>query len=126
MVSQEYYLINRDYYLQHSKDYYNKYKEEIKEEARNSYSSLSPEEKQKKIDYSKNYYLNLPEDKKKEIIKKVKDKYHSMSDEQMQKHKEYLKNYQKLYRAKKKQELEYSKKEQCDFDKNAVLTPPKT
>ena len=36
------------------------------------------------------------------------------------------KNYQKMYSAKKKQELENSKKEQGDFDKNAVLTPPKT
>ena len=45
---------------------YNKYKEEIKEEARNRYSSLSPEEKQKKIDYPKNYYLNIPEDKKRD------------------------------------------------------------
>ena len=44
----------------------------------------------------------------------------------MQKHKEYQKNYQKMYRAKKKQELENSKKEKGDFDKNAVLTPPKT
>ena len=49
-----------------------------------------------------------------------------MNDEQMQKHKEYQKNYQKIYRAKKKQELENSKKGQSDFDKNAVLTPPKT
>ena len=48
-----------------------------------------------------------------------------MNDEQMQKHKEYQKNYQKMYRAKKKRELENSKKKQCDFDKNAVLTPPK-
>ena len=43
-----YYLINRDYHLRYAKDYYNKYKEEIKEEARNGYSSLSPEETQKK------------------------------------------------------------------------------
>ena len=49
-----------------------------------------------------------------------------MNDEQMQKHKEYQKNYQKMYHAKKKQELENSKKEQGDFDKNPVLTPPKT
>ena len=49
-----------------------------------------------------------------------------MNDEQMQKHKEYQKNYQKIYRAKKTRELENSKKEQCDFHKNAVLTPPKT
>ena len=32
----------------------------------------------------------------------------------------------KIYRAKKKQVLENSKKEKCYFDKNAVLTPPKT
>ena len=34
-----------------------------------------------------------------------------------------------MYHAKKKQELENSRKEQCDFDKNAVLTlqkPDKT
>ena len=83
MVSQNYNQINRDYYLQYAKYYQIKYKEEIKEEARNRYSSLSHEEKQKKIDYSKNYYLNLSEDKKKEIIKKIKDKYHNMTDEQM-------------------------------------------
>ena len=102
MVSQKYYLINRDNYLRYAKDYYNKYKEEIKAGARNRYSSLSPEEKQKKIDCSKIYHLNLPKDKKKEIIEKIKVKYHSMSDEQTQKHKEYQKNYQKMYRAKKK------------------------
>ena len=101
MVTQKYYLINRDYFLRYAKDYYNKYKEEIKEEARNTYSSLSPEETQKKIDCSKNYYLNLPKDKKKEIIEKIKVKYHSMNDEQMQKHKEYQKNYQKIHPAKK-------------------------
>ena len=43
--------------------------------------------RKKKIDYSKDYYLNLPKDKKKEIIEKIKVKYHSMNDEQMQKHK---------------------------------------
>ena len=40
-----------------------------------------------------------------------------------------IKNIKKMiknYRAKKKQELENSKKEQGDFDKNAVLAPPKT
>ena len=45
-----------------------------------------------------------------------------MSDEQLQKYKEY----QKIYREKKKQDLQNSKKEQGDFDKNSVLTPPKT
>ena len=69
MVSQKYYLINRDYYSRYSKGYYNKYKEEIKECDRNRYNSLSPKEKQKKIDYSRNY-LNLPEHKKKVNVKR--------------------------------------------------------
>ena len=130
MVSRNYYLINRDYYLQCSRDYYNKYKEEIKEEARNRYHNLSAEEKQKKSDYSINYYLNLPEYKQKEkkaqINEKMKAKYHNMSDEEMKKHTEHQKIYQKMYRAKKKQELENIKKVQGDFEKNAVLTPPET
>ena len=114
MVSQKYYLTNGDYYLRHAKDYYNKYKEEIKEFARNRYNSLSPEEKQKKIDYSRNYYLNLPEHKKNEIKEKINEKMkakcHNMSDEEMRKHKEYQKIYQKKYHAKNKLELENSKK----------------
>ena len=113
MFSQKYYLINRDYYSRYSKGYYNKYKEEIKECDRNRYNSLSPKEKQKKIDYSRNY-LNLPEHKKK-VNEKMKAKYHNMSDEDMQKHKKYQKTYPKKYRAKKKQELENSKKAQGLF-----------
>ena len=49
-----------------------------------------------------------------------------MSSEQPQKHKEYQKNYPKKYREKKKQELQSSKKEQGNFNKKAVLKPPKT
>ena len=49
-----------------------------------------------------------------------------MSDEERKKHKERQKIYQKMYRAKEKQELENSKKAQGNFDKNTVLTPPKT
>ena len=64
--------------------------------------------------------------KKQQIRANAKNRYHNMNDEQMQKRKEYQKNYQKMYSAKKKQELENSKKEQGDFDKNAVLTLPKT
>ena len=130
MVSQKYYLINRDYYSRSFKDYYNKYKEEIKEEARNRYHNVSPEEKQKKSEYSRTYYFNLPEYKQNEIKaqinEKMKAKYHNMSDEERQKHKERQKIYHKMYRAKKKQELENIKKAQGNFDKNAVLTPPKT
>ena len=93
MVSQKYYLINRDYYSRYSKGYYNKYKEEIKECDRNRYNSLSPKEKQKKIDYARNY-LNLPEHKKK-VNEKMKAKYHNMSDEDMQKHKKISENLSK-------------------------------
>ena len=49
-----------------------------------------------------------------------------MTDEEIQKHKEYQKNYQKMYHEKKKQELENIKRGQGNFDKNAVVTPPKT
>ena len=56
----------------------------------------------------------------------MKAKYHNMSDEEKKKHKEHQKIYQKIYRAKKKQELKIIKEEEDDFDKNAVLTPPKT
>lgn len=48
-----------------------------------------------------------------------------MTDEKMQKHKEYQKHYQKMYRQKKKQELQNIKKEQANFDQNALLTPIK-
>ena len=56
----------------------------------------------------------------------AKNRYHNMTDEEMQKYKEYQKNYQTLYWKKKKYELENIKKEQGNFDKNAVLTPSKT
>ena len=87
---------------------------------------MSIEEKEKTKGYYRNCYNNLDEDKKKQIRADAKNRYHNMNDEQTQKHKEYQKNYQKRYRAKKKQELENSKKEQGYYDKNAVLTPPKT
>ena len=74
MVSQKYYLINRDYGTRYFKDYYNKYKEEIKEETRNRYHNLSPEEKQKKSEYSRTYYLNLPEYKQNEIKAQINEK----------------------------------------------------
>ena len=40
--------------------------------------------------------------------------------------KQKLKGYQKIYREKKKQELPSIKKEQGNFDKNAVLTLTET
>ena len=49
-----------------------------------------------------------------------------MGDDERKKHKEHQKIYPKKYRAKKKQESENIRKAQADFDKNAVLTSPKT
>ena len=63
---------------------------------------------------------------KAQINEKMQAKYHNISDKEKQKHKERQKIYQKMYREKKKQELENSKKAQGNFDKNVVLTPPKT
>ena len=68
----------------------------------------------------------MSEDVKNKVREKARNKYHAMSDEELQKHKEYQKNYQKIYRAKKRQELENIEKAQGNFDKNTVLTPPKT
>ena len=94
--------LNRDYYLGYQKDLYNNNKEEFKERARIRYNTLSPEEKEKKIDYSKNYYLNLPEDKKNQIREKVKNRYHNRTDEKLQKHQEYQKIIKKLKKRKNK------------------------
>ena len=96
----------------------------------NDYNDITQFERenthQRRIEYSRNRYLNLSEDLKNEVREKARNKYHTISDEELQKHKEYQKNYQKIYREKKNQELQNSKKEQDNFDKNAVLTPPKT
>ena len=109
-----------------NRNYYQANKEKLKEQTKIRYPNKSIEEKEKSKEYYRNWYNNLDEDKKKQIRANAKNRYHNMNDEQMQKHKEYQKNYQKIYRAKKKQELENSKKEEDDFDKNAVLTPRKT
>ena len=95
MVSKKCYSMNRDHYLQYQRDLYNKNKEEIKERARNRDNSLSSEKQQKRIDYSRNRYVNLPENLKNEIREKARNKYHDMSDEELKKYIEYQKNYQK-------------------------------
>ena len=66
--------MNRDHYLQYQKDLYNKNKEEFKERAKNRYNCLSPEKNQRRIDYSTNRYVNLPEDLKNEIREKARNK----------------------------------------------------
>ena len=109
-----------------NRNYYQANQGKLKEQAKIRYSNKSIEEKEKSKEYYRNWYSNLDEDRKNQIKANARNRYHNMNDEQMEKHKKYQKNYQKLCHAKKKQELENSKKEQGDFDKIAILTPPKT
>ena len=108
-----------------NRNYYQVNKEKLKEQAKIRYSNKFIEKKEKSKEYYRNWCSNLDKYKQKQIRANAKNRY-NMNNEQMQKHKEYQKNYQKMYCAKKKQELENSRKEQGDFDKSAVLTPPKT
>ena len=126
MPTKIFYQRNRETLLKMKKDFYDNDKELIKEQARIKYHSLSIEEKNKRSEYAKNWCNNLPSDKKNIKKEYGKNRYHNMTDEEIQKHKEYQKNYQKMYHEKKKQELENIKRGQGNFDKNAVVTPPKT
>ena len=109
-----------------NRNYYEANKEKFKEQAKIRYSNKSIEEKEKSKEYYRNWYNNLDEDKKNQIRANVKNRHQNKNNEQMQKYKEYQKNYQKMYYVKKKQELKDRKEEQVDFDKNAVVTAPKT
>ena len=75
------YQKNQNVILNKAKDYYKNNKERLKEQARDKYTSLSAEEKNKKRECRKN-------------------RYHIMSEETKQRLQEYQKNY---YRTKKSQ-----------------------
>ena len=51
-------------------EYYNKNKEEIKQKARDKYNLLSPEEKKKRQEYKKEWFKNLPTEKKEQLREK--------------------------------------------------------
>ena len=101
MPSKIFYQRHREFLLKKQRDFQENNKEVIKEQARIKYS-LSLEEKNKRNEYAKNWYNNLPDDKKNIKREYQKKRYHNMTDEEMQKHKDYQKNYQKMYREKKK------------------------
>ena len=61
-----YYQKNNDVVLSKAKDYYEKHKEKLREQARNKYRNLPEEEKIKKREYGKNRYHNMS--KKENII----------------------------------------------------------
>ena len=54
-------------------EYYSKNKEEIKQKARNKYNSLSFEEKKKQQEYRKEWFKNLPIEKKEQLIEKGRE-----------------------------------------------------
>ena len=123
MPSRFYYQNNKEQYIQAPHDYYNSNKDSILKRLKNKYNVLTAEDREKNNKYAKNWYNNLPDDKKKKIIKKkkmqrkaCKNRYHTRSKEQREKYKEYQKKYQIECREK-------IKKGQGNIDKNAVLTP---
>ena len=61
---------------------------------------LIAEDRIKKNEYAKNWYNNLPNDKKNKIREAGKTKYHTMTKEQREKYKEYQKKYQQEYKEK--------------------------
>ena len=52
--------------LNKAKDFYKNNKERLRKQARDKYRSLSVEEKNKKREYGKNGYINMPEEKNKD------------------------------------------------------------
>ena len=64
MPTKIFYQRNRETLLKKQRDFYENNKELIKEQARIKYHSLSIEEKNKRNEYAKSWYNNLPDDKK--------------------------------------------------------------
>ena len=58
-----YYQKNWNVILNEAKDYYKNNKERLRVQARNKFTSLSKEEKNKKREYGKNRYHNMSEEK---------------------------------------------------------------
>ena len=75
-----YYQKNRDVILNRAKDYCKNDKDRLRGQARDKYTNLSEEEKNKKEEYEKN-------------------RYHNMSEEKKQRIKEHEKNYRKAKKA---------------------------
>ena len=118
MPSRFYYQNNKEQYIQAPHDYYNSNKDSILKRLKNKYNVLTAEDREKNNKYAKNWYNNLPDDKKKKKMqrKACKNRYHTRSKKQREKYKEYQKKYQIECREK-------IKKGQGNIDKNAVLTP---
>ena len=81
-----YYLKNNDVVLSKAKDYYEKHKEKLREQARNKYRNLPEEEKIKKGEYGKGRYHSMSKDHnenhKEKIIKQARNKYKNLPEEE--------------------------------------------
>ena len=72
MPSRFYYQNNKEQYIQAPHDYYNSNKDSILKRLKNKYNVLTAEDREKNNKYAKNWYNNLPDDKKKKKKKKEK------------------------------------------------------
>ena len=76
------YIPYKEFIKQKRLEYYNKNKEEIKQKAKDKYNSLSPEEKKKRQEYRKEWFKNLPIEKKEQLREKgreyQKNRYHNL------------------------------------------------
>ena len=71
MLAKIYYESNKEHHKKVSRDYYNDNKEHVLEYQKNRYSNSSEKENGEKARYAKNWYNNLPEDKKKKHKKSI-------------------------------------------------------
>ena len=67
------YIPCKEFIKQKRLEYYNKNKEEIKQKARDKYNLLSPEEKNKRQEFKKEWFKNLPIEKKKQLREKNRE-----------------------------------------------------
>ena len=63
-IDKTYYQRNRDLILNRAKDYYGNDKERLRKREKDKYINLCQEEKNKKREYGRNRYHNMPEEKK--------------------------------------------------------------
>ena len=61
----KHYQSTKEHYIQVACDYYNINKDRILKRLKNKYKTLTAEDRVKKNEYAKNWYNNLPKDKKK-------------------------------------------------------------
>ena len=76
------YVLYKEISKKRAREYYHANREVINEKNKNRYKSLSPEEKQKRLDYNKEWYHRQSPEKKAELKQKAreyhKDRYNNL------------------------------------------------